>query len=213
MLAVATITPLPALRMAGMPTLIRATDRPRPESYPKIGRALRFYQITSYITGVLLLLLVLEMILKYAFNLEIDAFGTNGPIALVLEGTTSGVNLSLWVLIVHGWFYVIYLIACYLLWQLMRWPLLWLLALAAGGVVPFMSFVTEAIMARKARAELRSFESEDAREQREADELAEFEATLSDEERARVDAEVERELAERRRGGRTTSSDASEGRA
>ncbi|MGO2110435.1 MAG: DUF3817 domain-containing protein [Pseudoclavibacter sp.] len=194
-----------------MPPLARIIDRPRPESFPKISIALRFYQVTAYITGILLLLLVIEMILKYAFHLEVDAFGTNGPIALVLEGTTSGVNLSLWVLIVHGWFYVVYLIASFILWQLMRWPLLWLLAMAAGGVVPFMSFITEVFMARKVRVELRGYRRADADSERERAELEAFEATLSDEERAKIDAEVERELAERRSG--TTSTDASEGRA
>lgn len=203
-----------------MPSLTRNLDRPRPEAYPKIGAALRFYQVTSYITGVLLLLLVIEMILKYAFHLEVEAFGPFGALALVPEGTTStGVNLSLWVLIVHGWFYVVYLIACYLLWQLMRWPLLWLLAMAAGGVVPFMSFVTEAFMARKVRVELRDYRATDDAAAREAAELDAFEATLSNDERARLDDEVERELAARR-GGQTstttvrgTDQDASEGRA
>ena len=198
--------------MAGMTFAIRTTDRPRPESYPKIARSLRFFQITSYITGVLLLLLVIEMVLKYAFHLEIEAFGPFGALALVPEGTvTTGINLSRWILIVHGWFYVVYLIACYLLWQLMRWPLLWLLAMAAGGVVPFMSFVTEWFMGRKTRAELRHFERDDAEAEHEAAELAAFEATLSDEERARIDAEVERELANRRQSPSTP--DASERRA
>ncbi|KAB1650491.1 DUF3817 domain-containing protein [Pseudoclavibacter endophyticus] len=185
-------------------------DRPRPESFPRINLALRCYQITSYITGVLLLLLVVEMIFKYGFHLEFDAFGAFGVLALVPEGTTSGVNLSLWVLIVHGWFYVVYLIACFVLWQLMRWPLLWLLAMAAGGVVPFMSFITEMFMARKVRTELRGYQRHDAERERERAELSDFEATLSDEERARIDAEVERELAERRTG--TPTADASEGR-
>lgn len=173
---------------------------------------MRFYQITSYITGVLLLLLVVEMIVKYGFNLEIEAFGPFGAIALVPDGQTStGINLSRWILIVHGWFYVIYLIACYLLWQLMRWPLLWLLAMAAGGVVPFMSFITEVLMARKVKAEISGYAGEDAELQREAAELAAYEATLTDEQRARIDAEVEAELAARRNG--KFSPDASEGRA
>lgn len=188
----------------------RAADRPRPEAYPKIRGALRFYQVTSIITGVLLLLLVVEMVLKYAFHLEIDAFGVEGPLALVQEDHTTGINLSRWILIIHGWFYVIYLVACYLLWQWMRWPLLWLLAMAAGGVVPFMSFITEAVMTRKVRAEMAAHRASDDADAREDAELAEFEATLSDEERARIDAEVHAELRARRQAPTT---DASEGRA
>ena len=203
--------------MAVMPASTRTADRPRPESYPSIRKALRFYQVTSYVTGVLLLLLVVEMVLKYAFLLEIEAFGPFGALALVPDGgVTTGINLSRWILIVHGWFYVVYLIACYLLWQLMRWPLLWLLAMAAGGVVPFLSFITEVFMARKVRAELRGFHADDAASAREAAELEAFEQSLSDEERARIDADVERELAARRDGSSAvhgTDPDASERRA
>lgn len=198
--------------MGGMSPSARTVDRPRPEAFPKIRRSLRFYQVTSAITGVLLLLLVVEMIFKYAFHLEIEAFGPFGPLALVQEGTTSsGINLSRWILIVHGWFYVIYLIACYLLWQLMRWPLGWLLAMAAGGVVPFLSFITEVLMTRKVRAELSQHRAADDAAAREADELDAFEQTLSDDERARLDAEVDRELQARRDA--PTTPDASERRA
>lgn len=166
-------------------------------SLARIRVALRCYRIASYITGVLLLLLVAEMILKYAFHLEADAFGVNGPLALVLDGTTTGINLSLWVLIVHGWFYVVYLVACYVLWQSLRWPLWTLVAMAAGGVVPFMSFVTEHAMVRRARRDL-ALRSEQARaRQREDRELDEIEANLSDEERAALDAGINAELDER----------------
>lgn len=193
-----------------MTSAARIVDRPRPEAYPKIRGALRFYQITSFITGVLLLALVIEMVFKYAFHLEFDAFGALGPIALVQDGSTTGINLSRWILIVHGWFYVVYLVACYLLWQWMRWPLVSLLAMAAGGVVPFMSFVTEHLMTRRVRAELAAHRASDDAEAREDAELAAFEATLSDEERARIDAEVDAELRSRRGA---THSDASGRRA
>lgn len=175
-------------------------DHPRPESFPKIRRALRFYLVASNITGVLLLLLTVEMILKYAFGVVIEAFGPFGALALVPEATT-GLDLSRWILIVHGWFYVVYLVACYLLWQLMRWPLWYLLALAAGGVVPFLSFVTETIMGRKVRRELAGFEAEAAERDAEERRLRRVEASLSDEERAALDAEVAAEVAGRRDDG------------
>ncbi|KAB1662345.1 DUF3817 domain-containing protein [Pseudoclavibacter chungangensis] len=174
------------------------TDQPRPEDFPRIRRALRFYQVTAYITGVLLLLLTIEMVFKYALLVEIEAFGPFGPLALVPEVTT-GLNLSRWILIVHGWFYVVYLVACYLIWQLMRWPLWYLLALAAGGVVPFMSFVTEVIMARKVRRELEGFEAKAAETANEDDELRAVEASLTPEERAELDASVAAQVAARRR--------------
>ena len=54
-----------------------------------------------------------------------------------------GFNLSIAVLIVHGWMYVVYLISNFRLWSLMRWPFTKLIVLALGGVVPFLSFFVE----------------------------------------------------------------------
>lgn len=177
------------------------TDAIRPEAFPKIRRARRFYTITAYITGVLLLMLVAEMILKYAFHLEIELGGPFGFLALVQEGMTTAFNLSRWILIIHGWFYVVYLVASYLLWMRMRWGLGWLLAMAAGGVIPFLSFVTEHLVGRKADRELA--EAERAHRVRAAEdaELAEVESSLSDDERAALDAEVRAEAEARVRGG------------
>lgn len=168
-------------------------EDPRP-ALPRFRVRLGAYRVASYLTGVLLILLVVEMVLKYGFHLEVDAFGASGPIALVLEGSTTGLNLSLWVLIVHGWFYVVYLLACYVLWQSLRWPLWTLLAMAAGGVVPFMSFVTEQLMVRRARRDLDRMERKAAERAAEERELAEIEAGLSERERAELDAEVAAEV-------------------
>jgi hypothetical protein len=41
---------------------------PKPETFPQIRSSLKFYQVTAYITGILLLLLCAEMIVKYAFG-------------------------------------------------------------------------------------------------------------------------------------------------
>lgn len=171
---------------------------PRPAEFPGIRARLRFYKITSWVTGVLLLALVVEMILKYAFHLEIELFGPFGIFALVQEGTVTALNLSRWILIIHGWFYVVYLIAAYLVWLKMRWELIWLLAMAGGGVVPFLSFVTEYLMARRAHRELAAAQEHwDAREAEDA-RLAAVEESLSDEQRAALDAEVAAELDRRR---------------
>src|SRR5690606_20804578 len=68
---------------------------PRPETFPQIRSSLRFYQITAYITGIMLLLLCLEMLLKYAFGLEIELGGAFGFLALVPADTVEAVNLSI----------------------------------------------------------------------------------------------------------------------
>ena len=170
---------------------------PKPSEFPSIRKRLRFYQVTSVITGVMLLLLVVEMLLKYIWHLEIELGGPFGFLALVQEDTVTAINLSRLILIVHGWFYVVYLISCYLLWQKMRWELGWLLALAGGGVVPFLSFITEALITRRTKRLLGEYEEiwdetedEDAR-------LAQVESELTPEERAELDARVADEVRRR----------------
>ena len=142
---------------------------PKLASFPAIRGALKFYQICSVITGTFLLLLVAEMILKYTpIHLELFLGGSggflwfadvvNGPDGL--ESTGDGVNLSMAILIVHGWFYVVYLFSDFRLWSLMRWPFARFIVIALGGVIPFLSFILEARIGREVRAYLERRESE-----------------------------------------------------
>ncbi|SJN27509.1 membrane protein, putative [Microbacterium esteraromaticum] len=138
-------------------------SEPKVASFPAIRGALKFYQIASIITGVMLLLLVTEMVLKYTpIRLELFLGGSGGFLWLAdvvegpkgLESTGDGVNLSLSILIVHGWFYVVYLFACFRMWSLMRWPFLRFILLALGGVIPLLSFFMEVRVARDVKAYL-----------------------------------------------------------
>jgi hypothetical protein len=70
------------------------------------------------------------------------------------------VNLSTGILIVHGWFYVVYLFSDFRLWSLMRWPFGRFILIALGGVIPFLSFILEVRIAREVRAYLDRRESE-----------------------------------------------------
>ncbi|WP_437584222.1 DUF3817 domain-containing protein [Paramicrobacterium sp. CJ85] len=138
---------------------------PRASALPKIPGALKFYQVASIITGVLLLLLCAEMIFKYGFGLELELGGAYGFLAFVPSGSVAAVNLSIGILVVHGWFYVVYLFADFRLWSLMRWPLTTFILIALGGVVPFLSFIVEARMAKRVRAYLAEREARDAEKQ------------------------------------------------
>jgi hypothetical protein len=132
---------------------------PKVASFPAIRGALKFYQICSVITGTFLLLLVAEMIVKYAFGYELFLGGSGGflyfaPVVQGPHGTESsgdGLNVSMSILVIHGWFYVVYLFSCFRVWSLMRWPFWRFLLLAAGGVVPFLSFIMEAIVGREVK--------------------------------------------------------------
>ncbi len=143
---------------------------PKPADFPRIRGALKFYMVASVITGVMLLLLCTEMLLKYVWHLELFAFGPNGVLAFEpvaetpqgLESTGTGVNLSTGILIAHGWFYVVYLFSNFRLWSLMRWPFWRLLVLASGGIVPFLSFILEARIGREVRDYLAAREADAA---------------------------------------------------
>ena len=135
---------------------------PKLSDFPSIRRGLKLYEITAIITGVLLLLLVFEMVLKYGFDREIELFGSSGLIAFVPTDTVHAVNGSVGLLIVHGWFYVIYLLACFDLWSKMRWQFPRFLLLALGGIVPFLSFILEARFGRGVNEYLTAREAKEA---------------------------------------------------
>ncbi|MFC4242363.1 DUF3817 domain-containing protein [Gryllotalpicola reticulitermitis] len=134
--------------------------RPRPADLPRVPAALKLYQVTAWITGIMLLLLCAEMVVKYGFHHWVYAFQPgHGLISFpVVNPATDlylkGVNISIAVLIVHGWLYVVYLFADFRLWSLMRMPFTKFVQIALGGVIPFMSFIVEGIITKQVRTYL-----------------------------------------------------------
>lgn len=85
--------------------------------------------------------------------ISFESYGVEG------EGLPDvGFNLTVIILIVHGWLYVAYLFADFRLWTLMRWSFFRFLVIGAGGVVPLLSFFTEALYQKKAAEELSQME-------------------------------------------------------
>lgn len=91
------------------------------------------YRVMAFVTGGMLLLLCLEMLLKYVVHANGVDPVTGSPRSVI----------GSWVAILHGWIYVIYAITVFDLWSRMRWSFGRILALIAGGVVPVLSFVME----------------------------------------------------------------------
>jgi len=136
---------------------------PKLEDFPKIRGALRFYQVFAYVTGIMLLLLCAEMIVKYGLGYELFAFSNYGVFTFVPVKTAvapTGVDLSTGILIAHGWLYVVYLISDFRLWSLMRWPFTKFVMIALGGVVPFLSFFVEARITKQVQSYLAGREAE-----------------------------------------------------
>lgn len=103
----------------------------------KASGGLRRYRVMAWITGVMLLVLTVEIVLKYVVRVGED----------VLRWIE-------WVPFAHGWIYVLYLVTVVDLWSTMRWGLGRLVAMVLGGVVPVMSFVVERGVHRDGSAQL-----------------------------------------------------------
>jgi integral membrane protein len=90
---------------------------------PAVRGALLRYRIIAYVVGVMLLLLVfLAMPLKY--------FGDN-PSAMDVIGP------------LHGFLYMVYLLASFDLYRRVHWRLPRLILVALAGTIPFLSFYAE----------------------------------------------------------------------
>lgn len=111
--------------------------------------ALSFYRASSIITGVFLLFVVAEMVIKYAFGQTIWAGGTAGFLGLVpnpVDNTgfpEEGIDISKTLLQVHGLLYVIYLFADFRIWRLAELKFKDFLVIALGGIIPLSSFFIE----------------------------------------------------------------------
>ena len=101
----------------------------------KARQGFRWYRIMAFVTGTMLLILCVEMFLKYVLQLGGLAEPGNVWSARPVLGT--------WIAIVHGWIYVAYALTVFNVWSTMRWSFGRLAVLIAGGVVPVLSFVTE----------------------------------------------------------------------
>jgi integral membrane protein len=141
---------------------------PAASQIEQVKKVLKLFTASSYITGIFLMLLMITWGIRRLPFLGYDLWllGPNGFITFEQYGIEGeglpdvGVNLTVAILIVHGWLYVIYLFADFRLWTLMRWSFFRFLIIAAGGVVPLLSFFTESYYAKLARKQLSEIEGQ-----------------------------------------------------
>lgn len=89
----------------------------------RTDRALLRYRVMAWVVGTLLVLLVCVAVpLKYA---------ADAPRMTTVLG------------IAHGYLYMTLLLTIGDLWRRRRFPLVWVLAVALAGTVPFLSFLAE----------------------------------------------------------------------
>jgi integral membrane protein len=136
---------------------------PKPADVPLIRRTLAVYKVSSIITGTFLLGLVVMMVTRYGLGSDIELNGPDGFLALTPVGELTGVNLSIFLLAVHGWLYVLYLACDFVLWRVLRWPFWKFVWIAMGGIIPFLSFYFERQVPRQVEAVIAELSSADAR--------------------------------------------------
>lgn len=91
------------------------------------GALIRF-RIIAYVVGVFLLLLTLGVVLRYGFGLP------------ALSETVSPI---------HGFLYMLYLVAVFDLGRRAEWSLGRMAVVALAGTVPLMSFLAERMVRRR----------------------------------------------------------------
>jgi integral membrane protein len=136
---------------------------PKPADIPLIRRTLAVYKVSSIITGIFLLGLVVMMVTRYGLGSDIELNGPSGFLALSPVDTLTGVNLSILLLAVHGWLYVLYLACDFVLWRVLRWPFWRFLWIAMGGIIPFLSFFFERQVPRQVERVIAGLSAEEAR--------------------------------------------------
>ncbi|WP_371662656.1 DUF3817 domain-containing protein [Streptomyces sp. NBC_00280] len=94
------------------------------------------YRVMAYVTGVLLVLLTLGVIAKYALKLD------------GADGFTSVVGIA------HGWLYVVYLVFAFDLGSKAKWPVRKQLWVLLAGTVPTAAFFVERQVSRELAAQI-----------------------------------------------------------
>lgn len=102
--------------------MTQTPDRPAgAASAETIRPALTAYRALAWMTGIWLIALCYEMVMKYGF----------------------GDNSLTWIGIVHGWVYFAYLLATFNLAIKVRWPVLKTIGTLLAGTIPLVGIIVE----------------------------------------------------------------------
>lgn len=93
---------------------------------------LTFFRVMAFIVGVALLVLVLHMVLTYGFDN----------------------HLLNWWAMPHGFLYMVYLVAVFMLGSALRWGPGMTVGVMLAGCVPFLSFWVEAKVTAQAKEQI-----------------------------------------------------------
>ena len=137
----------------------------QPKLRETVTKVLGQYRVAANVTGIFLIIITVLYAIRLIHSTDLWLAGPHGflffeTFSMDADGfrvglPDSGFNLTSMILIVHGWLYVFYLYTDFRLWSLLRWTLGRFLLIAAGGVVPFLSFFAERHFRKIAEAQLK----------------------------------------------------------
>lgn len=109
-----------------------APDSPSPITpVESIRKALLGYRVLAWTTGLWLIALCYEMVMKYAFN--DDSLG--------------------WIAVVHGWVYFVYLLFTANLAVKVRWPIAKTVGVLLAGTIPLVGIIVEHFQTENIKAQ------------------------------------------------------------
>ena len=104
-----------------------------PEAHPlapieKIRTALTRYRAMAWLTGIWLIALCYEIILKYVVKVD---------------------HPPSWIGVVHGWVYFVYLLCTANLAVKVRWPIAKTIGVLLAGTIPLLGIIVEQVQTRE----------------------------------------------------------------
>lgn len=100
---------------------------PQTTSAESIRKALLGYRVLAWTTGIWLIALCYEMVMKYVYGVE-------------------GLN---WIAVVHGWVYFIYLLFTANLAVKVRWPIGKTIGVLLAGTIPLVGIIVEQVQTKE----------------------------------------------------------------
>jgi integral membrane protein len=109
-------------------------DDPSPQAPPKdsIRKSLMRYRVMAWGTGIWLIALCYEVVLKYVVKVE---------------------DPPSWIGVVHGWVYFVYLLATFSLAVKVRWPIGKTIGVLLAGTIPLLGIIVEHFQTKKLKAQ------------------------------------------------------------
>jgi integral membrane protein len=96
-----------------------------------VAKALLPYRVLAWGTGIWLIALCYEMVMKYGFGVQ---------------------NLS-WIGVVHGWVYFVYLLCTANLAVKVRWPIAKTVGVLLAGTIPLLGIIVEHFQTKQVKAQ------------------------------------------------------------